>query len=66
MSIIEMLSEEIANGLISYEMKHNIKKEIDEEVKYGKSLMKDSYNNFLLPIVSEMIGAFLNLLNADR
>ena len=61
-----MLSEEIANGLISYEMKHNIKKEIDEEVKYGKSLMKDSYNNFLLPIVSEMIGAFLNLLNADR
>ena len=64
--MIEMLSEEIANGLISYEMKHNIKKEIDEEVKYGKSLMKDSYNNFLLPIVSEMIGAFLNLLNADR
>lgn len=51
LNMLEMLSEEMASGLISYEMKHNIKKELEDEVKYGKSLFKQTYNSFLLPIL---------------
>jgi len=33
------LAEEIASGLISHEMKFNIKKEFDDEAKYFKGLL---------------------------
>lgn len=32
-AIIQQICDEIASGLISYEMKFNIKKEFDEELK---------------------------------
>lgn len=38
-ALLCQLSEEIASGLISHEMKHNIKKEFDDEAKYFKGLL---------------------------
>ena len=38
-SLVTQISEEIASGLISHEMKYNIKKEFDDEVKYFKGLL---------------------------
>jgi hypothetical protein len=36
---VSQLCEEVASGLIAHEMKHNIKKEFDDELKYFKGLM---------------------------
>lgn len=52
---MSMVCEEIAGGLVSYEMKFNIKKEFDDELKYVKGLMNESYNSFLIPIINEVI-----------
>ena len=46
--------DEIAGGLISHEMKYNIKKEFDDELKYFKGLMNQSYHTFLVPMVTEV------------
>ena len=37
--VLEMVSDNISNGLISHEMKYNIKKESDEELRYSKGLV---------------------------
>ena len=36
---VAAVADEIASGLISHEMKYNIKKEFDDQVKYYKGLM---------------------------
>jgi hypothetical protein len=61
-----MLASEIASGLISYEMKFNIKKEFDEELKHVKGLMNETYNSFLIPMVNELNSTLLTLLNAEK
>ena len=38
-TLVQQIAEEIASGLISHEMKFNIKKEFDEEAKYFKGLL---------------------------
>jgi GAF domain-containing protein len=43
-TLVMQLADEIATGLISHEMKYNIKKEFDDEVKYFKGLLNQSYN----------------------
>ena len=43
-SVVTQIADEIASGLISHEMKYNIKKEFDEEARYFKGLMNQSYN----------------------
>jgi len=48
------LADEIATGLISHEMKYNIKKEFDDEVKYFKGLLNQSYNQYFIPISTEV------------
>jgi hypothetical protein len=37
-ALIEQVCSEVASGLIAHEMKYNIRKEIDDEVKYFKGL----------------------------
>ena len=48
------MADEIASGLISHEMKYNIKKEFDDQVKYYKGLMNQAYHTFLVPMVTEV------------
>ncbi len=61
-----MICEEIAGGLISYEMKFNIKKEFDDELKHVKGLINETYNAFLIPIVNEMTNALLHILKSEK
>ena len=63
---LQLLSNEIAAGLISYEMKFNIKKEFDEELKHVKGLMNESYNTFLIPLINELNSMVLKLLQAEK
>jgi len=37
--VLESVANNISSGLIAHEMKYNIKKESDEELKYVKGLM---------------------------
>jgi GAF domain-containing protein len=53
-TLVSQLAEEIASGLISHEMKYNIKKEFDEEVKYFKGLLNQSYNQLFVPMALEI------------
>ena len=39
MNLLQSICDQISNGLISHEMKYNIKKESDEELRYIKGLM---------------------------
>ena len=66
LAVLNMITEEIASGLISYEMKFNIKKEFDDELKHVKGLMNESYNSFLLPVLNEVQNLLIKLLNAER
>ncbi len=38
-SLLKSICDQISNGLIAHEMKYNIKKESDEELKHFKGLM---------------------------
>ena len=38
-TLVSQVADEIASGLISHEMKYNIKKEFEDETKYYKGLM---------------------------
>lgn len=66
MSILEDISSEIASGLIAYEMKINIKKEFDLELKHVKGLMNESFNCFLIPMVNEINAIIMNILKAEK
>lgn len=49
-AMLAQVSEEIASGLISHEMKYNIRKEFDDEVRYFKGLLNQSYQSFFVPM----------------
>jgi GAF domain-containing protein len=65
-TIVSQLCEEIASGLIAHEMKHNIKKEFDDELKYFKGLMNQSYNTLLVPMLSEVSSVVATVLKAEK
>jgi len=58
--------EQISNGLIAHEMKYNIKKESDEELKYIKGLMNQSFNSFLIPMISEITALCVSVLKSQK
>lgn len=58
--------DEIASGLISHEMKYNIKKEFDDELKYFKGLMNQSYHTFLVPMITEVSTMIQSVLKAEK
>ena len=47
-------------------MKYNIKKEFDEETKYFKGLMNQSYHTFLVPMMTEVTNIVQNMLKAEK
>lgn len=47
-------------------MKHNIKKEFDEELKYYKGLINQSYNTLLIPMVTEVTTLSTSVFKAER
>jgi hypothetical protein len=46
-------------------MKYNIKKEIDQESKYFKGLLNQTYRSFLTPLASEVTSILKSMLQAD-
>ena len=66
MDFLQSVSDEISNGLISHEMKYNIKKESDEELRYIKGLMNQSFNQFLIPIINEINDLALQVLKSEK
>ena len=63
---MNQISTELASGLISYEMKFNIKKEFDDELKHVKSLMNECYNTFLIPMINELSSTIMNIIKAEK
>jgi hypothetical protein len=45
-------------------MKHNIKKEFDDELKYYKGLVNQSYNTLMIPMVAEVTTLVKSVLKA--
>ena len=64
--ILKAVCDQISNGLIAHEMKYNIKKESDEELRYIKGLMNQSLNQFLIPMISEINQLCVNVLKSER
>jgi GAF domain-containing protein len=64
--IVQQVCDEIASGLISHEMKYNIKKEFEDEVKYFKGLVNSSYNSFLIPLASDLSSMIARVLKAEK
>ena len=62
--MVSQVCEEIASGLISHEMKHNIKKEFDDDLKYYKGLVNQSYNTLMVPMVAEVTTLVTSVLKA--
>ena len=52
--------------MISHEMKYNIKKEFDDELKYFKGLMNQSYHTFLVPMITEVAALVQSVLKAEK
>jgi len=65
-TVVSQICEEIASGLISHEMKYNIKKEFDDELKYYKGLMNQSYHTFLVPMMTEVTAMVQSVLKAEK
>jgi len=66
MEVLMSVADNISTGLISHEMKFNIKKESDEELRYIKGLMNQTHNSFLVPMVAEINSLCHNVLKADK
>jgi len=64
--MLAQVSEEIASGLISHEMKYNIRKEFDDEVRYFKGLLNQSYQSYFVPMAQEIIGMMTRVTGADK
>jgi len=47
-------------------MKYNIKRELEEEVRYHKGLANQSYHQFLIPMVSDLTASARDLLKAQK
>ena len=65
-TLLSHVADEIASGLISHEMKYNIKKEFDDQVKYYKGLMNQAYHIFLVPMITEANTIVQNVLKAEK
>ena len=65
-TLLSQVADEIASGLISHEMKYNIKKEFDDQVKYYKGLMNQAYHTFLVPMVTEVTQVLQNVIKAEK
>ena len=65
-TLLSQLADELAGGLISHEMKYNIKRELEEEVRYHKGLANQSYHQFLIPMVSDLTASARDLLKAQK
>lgn len=52
--------------MISYEMKFNIKKEFDDELKQVKGLMNECHNTFLIPMMNEFSTTVMHILKAEK
>ena len=65
-TLVSQLAEEIASGLISHEMKYNIKKEFDEEVKYFKGLLNQSYNQSFVPMALEITSMLQRVSKSSK
>jgi GAF domain-containing protein len=64
--VLEDVTNSIASGLIAHEMKYNIKKEIDEELRHVKGLMNQSLNGFLIPMISEGTALCQQVLKSEK
>ena len=64
--VLQSVADQISNGLIAHEMKYNIKKESDEELKYIKGLMNQSLNQFLIPMIGEINTLCQQVLKAEK
>jgi len=64
--VLEDVANSIASGLIAHEMKYNIKKESDEELRHVKGLMNQSLNSFLIPMISEGTALCQQVLKAEK
>jgi len=65
-TLLSQVADEIASGLISHEMKYNIKKEFDDQTKYYKGLMNQAYHTFLVPMITEVNQVLANVLKAEK
>lgn len=65
-TLVNQVADEIASGLISHEMKYNIKKEFEDETKYYKGLMNQSYHTFLIPMISEVTQIMKGMIQAEQ
>ena len=65
-TLLSQLADELAGGLISHEMKYNIKRELEVEVRYHKGLANQSYHQFLIPMVSDLTASARDLLKAQK
>lgn len=63
---LDMICEEIGQGLITYELKFNLKKEMDDELKHIKGVINECYNNFLIPMVTELNSSLMNIMKAEK
>lgn len=61
-----LISEQVAGGIISYELKQSLKKEIDDEAKQAKGILNDTYNQFLTPILGEISTMLTKTLHAEK
>ena len=64
--VLEDVTNSIASGLIAHEMKYNIKKESDEELRHVKGLMNQSLNSFLIPMISEGNALCQQVLKSEK
>ena len=64
--MLAQVNEEIASGLISHDMKYNIRKEFDDEVRYFKGLLNQSYQSYFVPMAQEIIGMLTRVTGADK
>ena len=65
--LLKMVSEKVAAGLISFEMRQqSLKKEIDDENKYLKGHLNESYNQFLAPILADVQILLMKTLKAEK
>ena len=62
-----IVSEQIASGIISFELRHTtLKKEIEDEVKSQKGVLLESYNQMLGPILNEVSVLLTKHLQAEK
>lgn len=64
---LRIISDNVSGGIISYEMRQQtLKREIDEDIKYQKGLLNESYNQFLAPILTDIQIMVNKTLKAEK